>query len=167
VACYVIYFYIEKSSDLHQVEGVNNNIPMTTRAGVTLSKYRNQMAWRRNKVKELLARGHRQYDIANTLHISQPTISRDIHYVQMEMRENAENYGDHLFKIYSGTLLGLDETVKKLWTIIDLPSTDNKDKVKAISLINQYYKDRFELSKSETDLFKTKKCMDFLKSSPY
>ena len=42
------------------------------------------MAWRRNKVRELLTRGYGQYEIANTLHISQPTISRDIHYIQKE-----------------------------------------------------------------------------------
>jgi DNA-binding NarL/FixJ family response regulator len=76
------------------------------RAGVTLSKYRNQMAWRRNKVKELLARGYRQYDIANTLHISQPTISRDIHYIRIEMRKNAENYDKHRFEVYRITCLG-------------------------------------------------------------
>jgi hypothetical protein len=48
-----------------QVNGAKEN----TKAAVTLSKYRNQMAWCRNKVKELLARGYRQYDITNTLHI--------------------------------------------------------------------------------------------------
>ena len=48
-------------------------------AGKTLNKYRNQMAWRRNKVREMLTRGYSQYEIANTLRISQPTISRDIH----------------------------------------------------------------------------------------
>jgi DNA-binding NarL/FixJ family response regulator len=61
------------------------------RAGVTLRKYRNRMVWRRNKVKELLARGYHQYDIANTLHISQPTTSRDIHYIQKQIRKSTEN----------------------------------------------------------------------------
>ena len=81
----------EKISDIREVEEADNNVPIIRRAGVTLSKYRNQVAWRRNKVKELLARGYRQYDIANTLHISQPTVSRDIHYIQIEMRKSAEN----------------------------------------------------------------------------
>jgi DNA-binding NarL/FixJ family response regulator len=67
------------------------------RAGITLRKYRNQMTWRRNKVRELLVRGYHQDEIANTLHISQPTISRDIHYIQMEMRKSAENYDKHRF----------------------------------------------------------------------
>ena len=29
-----------------------------TRVGITLRKYRSQMGWRRNKVRELLARGY-------------------------------------------------------------------------------------------------------------
>jgi predicted transcriptional regulator len=142
----------EKSSDAHQVEEVDNNIPIATRAGVTLSKYRNQMAWRRNKVKELLARGYQQYDIANTLHISQPTISRDIHYIQMEIRKSAENYDKHRFEVYRNNLLGLDEMIKKLWTIADSPKTGGKEKIKTITLIGQYYRERFELIRHEPSM---------------
>jgi DNA-binding NarL/FixJ family response regulator len=98
----------EKSSHKQQFEQADNS-PENARAGVTLSKYRNQMAWRRNKVKELLARGYHQYDIANTLHISQPTISRDIQYIQSEMRKSAENYDKHRFEVYrNNLLLGLE-----------------------------------------------------------
>ena len=122
------------------------------RAGVTLRKYRNQMAWRRNKVRELLARGYHQDEIANTLHISQPTISRDIHYIQREKRKNSENYGQHLFEVYRNNLQGLDEMIKKLWTIVDSPKTDSKEKIKAIMLIGQYYRERLELVGDEKSL---------------
>jgi predicted transcriptional regulator len=124
------------------------------RAGITLSKYRNQMAWRRNKVKELLARGYRQHDIASTLHISQPTISRDIHYIQKEMRKSAENYDKHRFEVYRNNLLGLDEMIKKLWTIADSPKTNNKEKIKAIVLIGEYYRERLGLIRYEPGLIK-------------
>jgi predicted transcriptional regulator len=63
-------------------------------------------------LKELLARGYHQYEIANTLHISQPTISRDIHYIQKEMRYDAENYDNHRFEVYRNNLRGLDEMIK-------------------------------------------------------
>jgi predicted transcriptional regulator len=142
----------EYNSDVHQVEEIDNNIPIVTRSGVTLSRYRNQMAWRRNKVKELLARGYQQYDIANTLHISQPTISRDIHYIQMEMRKSAENYDKHRFEVYRNNLLGLDEMIKKLWTIADSPKSDSKEKIKAIVLIGEYYRERLQLIKIEPSL---------------
>lgn len=128
-----------------------------TRAGITLRKYRSQMAWRRNKVRELLARGYHQDEIANTLHISQPTISRDIHYIQREIRKNTENFGEHLFQVYRNNLQGLDEMIKKLWTIADSPKTDSKEKIKAITLIGQYYRERLELVRSEPKLIEYKK----------
>jgi predicted transcriptional regulator len=147
----------EKISDQQQFEQADNNNPEYARAGVTLSKYRNQMAWRRNKVKELLARGYRQYDIANTLHISQPTISRDIHYIQIEMRKTAENYDKHRFEVYRNNLLGLDEMIKKLWTIADSPKTDSKEKIKAIVLIGEYFRERLQLIRHEPGLIKEMK----------
>jgi hypothetical protein len=39
-------------------------------------------------------------------------------------------------------LLGLDEMIKKLWTIADSPKTDSKEKIKAIVLIGEYYRER-------------------------
>ena len=101
---------IENSSNIHEAE-LDNDMPVVTRAGVTLSKYRNQMAWCRNKIKELLARGYDQRGIASTLHISQPTISRDIHYIKKEIRRSTQNYGEHLFEVYRNNLLGLDEMI--------------------------------------------------------
>ncbi len=144
----------EKISDIREVEEADNNVPIIRRAGVTLSKYRNQVAWRRNKVKELLARGYRQYDIANTLHISQPTVSRDIHYIQIEMRKSAGNYDKHRFEVYRNNLLGLDEMIKKLWTIADSPKTDSKEKIKAIVLIGEYYREKLQLIRNEPGLIK-------------
>jgi predicted transcriptional regulator len=137
------------------------------RAGIALRKYRNQMAWRRNKVRELLARGYHQDEIANTLHLSQPTISRDIHYIQREIRKNTENFGEHLFQVYRNNLQGLDEMVKKLWTIADSPKTDSKEKIKAITLIGQYYRERLELVRSEPKLIEYKKWMNSVKRSSF
>jgi Trp operon repressor len=44
---------------------------------------RKQIDWRRNKVRDLLIRGYSQYEISNNLHLSQPTISRDIDFYSM------------------------------------------------------------------------------------
>ena len=125
-------------------------------SGVTLNKYRNQIAWRRSKVKELLTRNYAQYEIANLLHISQPTISRDIKYIQKEIKKTTQNYGEHLFKTYRNTLSGLDEAIKKLWTIVDSPKTEAKEKVKAITLIREYYRERLNLVQSEPGLLQQK-----------
>jgi len=94
------------------------------------------------------------------LHISQPTISRDIHYIQKEIRKSGEKYSKHVFEIYRNTLLGLDETIKKLWATIDSPRTDTKERIKAITLLKECYKTRLELIRSEPSLIQEKKRMD-------
>jgi hypothetical protein len=48
-------------------------------------------------------------------------------------------------------LQGLDEVIEKLWTIIDSSKTDEKEKMKAINSIMQYYMMRFEMIKSEPE----------------
>jgi hypothetical protein len=54
-------------------------------------------------------------------------------------------------------MLGLDETIKKLWITIDSPRTDVKERIKAITLLKECYKKRLELIRSEPSLIKQKK----------
>ena len=70
------------------------------------------------------------------------------------MRKNAENYDKHRFEVYRNNLLGLDEMIKKLWTIADSPKTGSKEKIKAIVLIGQYYRERLQLIRNEPGLIK-------------
>jgi predicted transcriptional regulator len=159
VLFYYLFFNIKRSI-MNDVSDISKEEPnFISRAGKTLNKYRNQMAWRRNKVREMLTRGYSQYEIANTLRISQPTISRDIHYLQKEIHKIKDNYGERLFEVYQNSLLGTDELIKKLWTIIDSSKTDEKEKMKAINLIMQCYKMRFEMIKSEPELINQKRYM--------
>ncbi|HEY7079683.1 MAG TPA: hypothetical protein VH500_08280 [Nitrososphaeraceae archaeon] len=143
----------DAQSNLHE-----NNL--NARSGITLKKYRNQIAWRRSKVRELLIRRYAQYEIASLLHISQPTISRDIRYIQKEIKKSTDNYGEHLFETYRNTLLGLDEAIKNLWTIVDSGKTDAKEKLKAITLMRELYKERLDLIRSELSLLHQKKYME-------
>ena len=131
---------------------IKDNEVDNKRAGVSSTKYQNQIAWRRNKVKELITRGYTQFEISRELHMSQPTISRDIHYLEKELLKSRKNYGQRLFSTYESTLMGYDEMIKKLWSIIDSKNTDDKERIKAITLIAQYYRERMELIKSEPDL---------------
>jgi hypothetical protein len=54
--------------------------------------------------------------------------------------------------------------IKKLWSIIDSKNTDDKERIKAITLITQYYKERMELIKSEPDLLSNKQYMERLQN---
>ena len=58
--------------------------------------------------------------------------------------------------------------IKKLWTIVDSPKTDSKEKIKAIMLIGQYYRERLELVGYEESLIQKVKYMENAKRSlPY
>ena len=58
--------------------------------------------------------------------------------------------------------MGYDEIIKKLWSIIDSKNTDDKEKIKAITLLAQYYRQRLELIKSEPELILNKNRMSEL-----
>jgi len=73
------------------------------------------------------------------------------------MHRSKENYSEKLFEIYQKSLLGLDEVVKKLWTIIDSSKTDDKEKMRAINLTMQCYKEKFEMIQLELDLINKKR----------
>ena len=96
------------------------------------------MEWRRNKVKELITRGYTQFEISRK-HMNQPTISRDIHFLETELSKSRKNYGQRLFSTFESTITGYDEIIKMLWSILDSKKTDNKERIKAIALITQYY----------------------------
>jgi hypothetical protein len=53
-----------------------------TRSNVIINKYKKQMKWRKNEVRELLVKGHPQRDISSTLQISQPIVSTDISFTK-------------------------------------------------------------------------------------
>jgi predicted transcriptional regulator len=57
------------------------------RANVTANKYKKQIQWRQNKVRELLAKDYSQKEICSILRISQPTVSRDISFIKNEFNE--------------------------------------------------------------------------------
>jgi predicted transcriptional regulator len=115
------------------------------RSNTTEQKYRRQIEWRRNKVKDLVIRGYSQYEVANILHISQPTISRDINNIYHHRKKSPQNsINESSFELRS-MLAGLVELVKKSWSIIDSPKAEQKEKIKAMSLVLQCYNKRLEL----------------------
>jgi predicted transcriptional regulator len=141
---------------------INNNQTNNKRAGITNTKYQNQVAWRRNKVKELITRGYTQFEISRELHMSKPTISRDIAYLEKELSKSRKNYSKRLYSTFESTMMGYDELIKKLWTIIDSKRTNDKERIKAITLLAQYYRQRLELIRSEPELILNKNRMSEL-----
>jgi predicted transcriptional regulator len=117
------------------------------RAEITHKKYRKQIDWRRNKVRELLIRGYSQYEISSTLHISQPTISRDIDFIRNQTSSAAKrkDLAQRMHYEQENTLDGVGELMKNLWLIIDNPKIQVKERMKAMNLILQCYNMRSRL----------------------
>ena len=116
-------------------------------AEITHKKYRKQIDWRRNKVRELLIRGYSQYEISNTLHISQPTISRDIDFIRKQNSSAAKrkNLAYRYYFEQQNALDGVGELMKNLWLIIDNPKIEVKERMKAMNLMMQCHIMRLKL----------------------
>ena len=102
-------------------------------------------------MRELLIRGYSQYEISNSLHISQPTISRDIGFIRNQNSSAAKrkNLAYRYYYEQRNRLDGVQELMKNLWLIIDNPKIEVKEQMKAMNLIMQCYYMRFKLVDSE------------------
>jgi transcriptional regulator len=67
------------------MNGEMNNLSMT------MNNF-HRTEWRRSKVLELSSHGYSQSDISRILQISQLTISRDLHYLEKQARNNMTSY---------------------------------------------------------------------------
>jgi predicted transcriptional regulator len=108
----------------------------------------------------MLIRGYSQYEISNTLHISQPTISRHINHVYEDKKKRQKKYGNELVLDVQNTMAGLGELIKKSWTIVDDSKTEHRERMKAISLIMQCYDKRLELLNLEPQVNNLKEYID-------
>ena len=56
-------------------------------------------------------------------------------------------------------MMGYDEIIRKLCKILDYKRTYDKERIKAITLITRYYRQRMELIRSEPELRVNNQCM--------
>ena len=120
---------------------------------------KNQIEWRRNKVQELLVRGHNSYEISDALQISQSTIFRDIEYLKKEAQQNLKTHiQDKLPQEYQRCLTGMNQVLKLSWQIAGnirhngqdhnndnnnnniVTTGDDRTRLQALALINDCYK---------------------------
>lgn len=92
-----------------------------------------------------------------------PSQGTSIIYPKSNTQKYTHNYGEHRFEVYRNNLLGLDEMIKKLWTIADSPRTGSKEKIKAIVLIGEYYRERLQLIRNEPGLIEQMKRAERMK----
>ena len=109
------------------------------RSGFKRDKYRSVIVdSRRDKVMELLVKGYSQAEISEALKISQPTISRDLQYIDGKGRKKLDNNGiSYLIEKYHLRFLGTDQMTRALWGIVDSHKSKTNEKLKALILLNE------------------------------
>lgn len=110
-----------------------------------LSKNQKKIAYRRQAVFSLLVQGiTNQYEIAERLHISQATCSRDLQFLNSKFSEEMKLHIHDLPLNYKICSTGISEVLRFAWSLLyDKNSKVNRTAV--LSLIEQCYKDRLEM----------------------
>ena len=106
--------------------------------------------WRRSKVQELLVKGYNHYEIASTLQISRPTITKDIQYLRQCAKQNIKRYIDErLPEEYEKCLVGLTTILREAWTTSQ-QAQDKREKIQALSLAKECYSMKLDLLTNAT-----------------
>jgi hypothetical protein len=129
---------------------------------------------RLSKILSLHVMGLNQAEIANELKVNQSTVSRDLQYIKLESRRRIDKYlrEDVPFE-YERYFATFDEISKKLWKTVNDYDIDPKDKIRALSLLNQANDKRHErliggprdyliIKQSQSDLV----LQDYMDSNP-
>ena len=102
--------------------------------------------WRRSKVRELLVKGYNHYEIAHTLQIPRPTITKDVQYLRQQDRESLQSHiQERLPQEYENCMTGINRILKLTWDIAEKP-TDDKIKLQAFAQLNEGYKFKLDLT---------------------
>jgi transcriptional regulator len=99
--------------------------------------YQDWIMWRRSKVLEYLSKGYTQAEIVDILHVSHPTISRDVSYIREHSRDNIRTFIDkRLPEEIEKAFTSYDTTIKIASSIAD-NTTNDKVKLDARDLVNK------------------------------
>jgi hypothetical protein len=106
----------------------------------------NKKEWRRSKVRELLVKGYNHYEIANTLQIPRPTITKDVQYLRLQDRDNLQRHiQERLPQEYENCMTGINRVLQLTWEIAEKP-TDDKTRLQAFAQLNEGYKFKMDLT---------------------
>jgi predicted transcriptional regulator len=99
-------------------------------------KYRENVELRRNTVQSMIIRGKTQWEIAESLDISQPTVSRDIQWIRSVAKKELKDKLEKKFpEEYHRYLVSIDEVLKNTWDIALGEFTDYKVRLNALQFV--------------------------------
>jgi predicted transcriptional regulator len=103
---------------------------------------------RRERVLQLLSQGQmNQSTIAQTLHVSEPTVSRDSHYIRRQSQEALKTHIQETVPMeYALAMSGLRRVLWETNKIIADEKLDSRTKLQALQLLAAVHKDMFALT---------------------
>ena len=109
-------------------------------------KYKENVELRRNLVQSMLIKGNTQWEIAESLDISQPTVSRDIQWlrsvVKKELKEMLEKKFPEECHRY---LVSIDEVLRHTWEIALSGMTVEKTRLEALEFVIECCKHKMDV----------------------
>jgi hypothetical protein len=105
-----------------------------------LSSNGNNVEWRRSKVLELSSQGHTQSEIAIVLHVTQPTVNKDLACLRKQAQDNLQHHiHETVPEEYQKCMVGMKRNLKQTLDIRD-NANDPKVKLQAAAIANDCYK---------------------------
>jgi predicted transcriptional regulator len=109
-------------------------------------KYKDNVELRRNLVQTLLVRGNTQWEIPESLDISQPTVSRDIQWLRSVAKKELKDTLEKKFpEEYHRYLVSIDEVLRHTWEIALSGLTVEKTRLEALQFVVECYKNKMDV----------------------
>lgn len=138
------------------------------RSNLTYKKYKKLVSLRRDKVKELLVKGHSQQEIVSILHMSQPTVSRDIAFLHNRFEKASVNIGKLAFEQLFNAIEANNELLRRGWDLLDSSKKDKKLQLKVMNFISGCYEKRSEyIQAGPVMLYLSLKTKEYMKMEKY
>jgi predicted XRE-type DNA-binding protein len=111
------------------------------------------LEYRRDRIVSLYSEGRNHSQIAKILHISRPTVTRDLHYCMKQTKEKAQTFLEEKLPFEGEACrVGLNKVLEKVWDIIQDKQTSEKAILQALALAKDCYISRMHLLESQSDI---------------
>ena len=105
-----------------------------------------QTQWRRSKVLELSSQSCNQREIASILHVTQPTVNKDLSHIRQEAQDNLQNHIHEVIPLeYQKCIAGMKSNLKETLVIATTVS-DPRVKLQARAIVSDCYKFILDMS---------------------
>ena len=122
------------------------------------SKHKQELQWRRDKVRELTIKGHTQREIASELRVSVTLVNKDLQLLRHKAKHNIQHYIDeYLPAEYQHCLDALNMIVREMWS---LQTNDNRELMQSRTLIKDCCAMRIDLLTNATVVDKAVKFVE-------